>query len=69
LCELYESEPKKNATTVGQFALLKKDLEGFLVKMRRAKRTLPAELWRGPGEAPRRASPYAAKIQPKGDRR
>ncbi len=40
-----------------------------LAKMRRAKRTLPAELRRAPGEALRRASPCAVKIQPTGGRR
>ena len=67
--QLIREQLQDIATKVGQFALLKKDLDGFLVKMRRAKRTLPAELWRAPGEAARRASPCAVKIQPKGGRR
>ncbi len=67
--QLIREQLKDIATRIDQFALLKKELEGFLVKMRRARRTLPAELWRAPGEGPGRASPYVLKIHPKRGRR
>jgi len=56
------------ATKMDQFELLKKDLQGFLVKMRQAKQRLPAELWRAPGQGPRRASPHVLQVRPKGGR-
>jgi len=67
--QLIREQLKDIATNVGEFALLRKELQGFLVKMRRAKQKLPAELWRAPEVVPCRSSPRVLKVHPKGGRR
>jgi len=47
-----------------QLALLKQELEGFLAKMRRGRRALPAELCACAGES---ASARLLQIRPKGE--
>lgn len=63
--QLIREELQDIVTKTGQLALLRKDLEGFLVKMGRAKPALPAELWRAPGQARAPASARVSKIRRK----
>ena len=67
--QLIREQVKDIVTRIDQFALLKEELEGFLVKMRREKQRLPSELWCAPGEGPRQASPRVLKAHAKGGRR
>jgi DNA-binding transcriptional MerR regulator len=60
--QLIREQLESIATKMDQFAFLRKDLQGFLVKMRRAKEKLPAELWRTSGDGP-------ARVPPRGGRR
>lgn len=66
--ELIRDQLKEIGAKLDQLALLKEELEGFLVKMRRAKRALPAELCACTGEF-RPASARLLPIGPKGGAR
>jgi MerR family transcriptional regulator, copper efflux regulator len=67
--QLIREQLQDIATKTGQLALLRKDLEGFLAKMGRAKPALPEELWRAPGQARAPAAAGVSKIQRRRGRR
>ena len=67
--QLIRGQLEDIAAKIDQLALLKAELEGFLVRMGRARPALPAELWRAPGQGRGRASPHGLKIRPNRGRR
>ncbi len=67
--QLIRGQLEDIATKIDQLALLKRELEGFLVKMEQARPALPAELWRAPAQGPGRAAPPVLKIRPTRGRR
>jgi DNA-binding transcriptional MerR regulator len=68
LDQMLRDQLKDVGAKLDQLALLKDELEGFLAKMRRARRGLPEELC-ACAEKPERASPRLLKIRPKGGSR
>ena len=67
--QLIREQLRDIVTKTGQLALLRKDREGFLAKMGRAKPALPAELWRAPGRGRGRPAMKVLKTHPKRGRR
>jgi DNA-binding transcriptional MerR regulator len=63
--QLIREQLKEVGAKLDQLALLKEELDGFLAKMRRARRPLPEELCACAGEA-KPAGAQLLKIQPKG---
>src|SRR6266852_3764046 len=51
-CPKIRGQLEDITTKIDQLALLKRELEGFLVKMEQARPALPAELWRAPAQGP-----------------
>ena len=67
--QLIREQLQDIVTKAGQLALLRKDLEGFLMKMGRAKPALPAELWRAPGQGRSQPALNVLQTRPKRGRR